>query len=398
MRGNVATMPEFLERRFNKACRHIYAVVMLIGMVIAMIGGVLYAGANAIHVFFPDVSVETAILILAVAAGTYTIYGGLLSAVWADFLQYILLMTGGLVVAAFGLHHVVGLGILVENLPEQFIMFFPAQHEMIPWTGLLMGTFSVGLWYSCANQFMVQRCLGARLEWDARMGVVMAGFSQALLPLIIVVPGIIALYLFHDQISNGDQSWPFLVKQFLPTGLVGLVLAGLASAILSTLAAITNSSATIFTLDLYHSILRPNASDRELLATGRISGCAVMVIGVVIAWIAANLEGVTVFGLIQTVFFYVAPPIAAAFLVGIIWPRATPAAATLSLLLGFLVYLPLAVMVLFPKIPALRPYDNFMHHTFAVFLMSGATLVLGSFLTKPKPREQLQGVIWTNNA
>ena len=398
LRGNVATMPEFLERRFNRSCRHIYAVVMLIGMVIALIGGVLYAGASAIHVFFPEVPVKAAILILAVAAGAYCIYGGLLSAVWADLLQYILLMAGGIIVACFGLHHVGGLSVLVEGLPEKFIMFFSAQHEMIPWTGLLMGTFSVGLWYSCANQFMVQRCLGARSDWDARMGVVMAGFSQALLPLIIVVPGIVALYLFHDQISNGDQSWPFLVQQFLPSGFVGLVLAGLASAILSTVAAITNSSATIFTLDLYQSILRPGATDRELLATGRISGLTVMAIGVGIAWITANLEGVTVFGLIQTVFFYVAPPIAAVFLVGIVWPRATPPAATASLLLGFLVYLPLSVFVLFPKIPALQPYDNFMHHTFAVFLMSVATLVLGSLVSRPKPREQLQGVVWTRSA
>jgi len=237
MRGNVSTMPEFLEKRYNKICRYIYAVVMIVGLVIAMLGGVLFAGAKAMNVFFPEIDIWMGILILAVAAGTYTIYGGLLSAVWADLLQFCLLMVGGIVVTIFGLYHVGGLGQLVESMPEKFIMLYSSKHEMIPWTGF-SGLLAVGLWYNCANQFMVQRCLGARSEWDARMGVVMAGFSKAFLPFIVVIPGIIAFYLFQSRISDGDQAWPFMVKQFLPAGLIGLVLAGLASAVMSTLRSI----------------------------------------------------------------------------------------------------------------------------------------------------------------
>ena len=394
-RGGVATMPEFLERRFNKPCRYIYAVVMIIGLVIAMLGGVLFAGAKALNVFFPQISTHMGILILAGAAGTYTIYGGLLSAVWADLVQYILLMTAGVIVLIFGLHHVGGFQQLFDSLPEKFIVFYPPQHEMIPWTGWAFGVVSVGIWYNCANQFMVQRCLGARSEWDARMGVVMAGFSKALLPLIVVVPGIIAFYLFHNFVSDGDQAWPFLVKQFLPAGLIGLVLAGLASAILSTLSAITTSSATIFSLDLYRAILRPDASDRQLHLVARISGAVVMLIGVLVAIIIASLPGLTVFGIIQTVFFYVAPPIAAIFLIGILWPRATSAAATATLIVGFCVFLPLTVYVIFDKVPFLAPYNNFMHHTSLVFALSGIFFVIVSLFTKPKPRAELVGVIWT---
>ena len=142
LRGNVATIPEFLERRFNRTCRYVYAIVMLVGLVVALIGGVLFAGANALHVFFPSISVELAVLMLALAAGAYTIYGGLLSAVWADLLQYVLLMSGGIVVAVFGVHHVGGFRTLLERMPEKFVMFFPAQHEMIPWTGMVMAVFS----------------------------------------------------------------------------------------------------------------------------------------------------------------------------------------------------------------------------------------------------------------
>ena len=288
-------------------------VALLVGIIIALVFRGIFIALGAVA-------------ILAAGAGAYTVYGGLLSAVWADLVQYILLMAAGLAVLLVGLWHVGGLQTMVAEMPEKFLMFYPPTHEMIPFTGVVFGLFSVGLWYSCANQFMVQRCLGARSEWDARMGVVMAGFSKALLPFLVVIPGMIAFYVFQDRINDGDQSWPFLVRQWLPPGLVGLVLAGLASAILSTLSAISSSSATIFTLDLYKELVRPDAKDRELHLVGRVSTAAAMVIGVVIALVLARFPGFTVFQVIQQVFFYIAGPIAAIFLVGILWRRATPAA------------------------------------------------------------------------
>ncbi len=398
MRGNVSTMPEFLEKRFNKTCRYAYAIVMIIGLVIAMLGGVLFAGAKAMNVFFPQIDIWMGILILAIAAGTYTIYGGLLAAVWADVLQFCLLMIGGIVVSVFGLHYAGGLDNLMESMPEKFIMFYSSEHETIPWSGVLSGLVAVGLWYNCANQFMVQRCLGARSEWDARMGVIMAGFSKAILPFIVVVPGIVAFYLFQSRISDGDQAWPYMVQQFLPTGLIGLVLAGLASAVMSTLSAITNSSSTIFTLDLYKELIRPNASDDELHRVGRVSALAIIITGITIALIISAFPGVTIFVLIQTVFFYVAPPIAACFLLGIIWKKITPMAATITLFLGYVLFLPLTKFWLFPNLAILQPYDTFTHHTFLIFVMSCITLVVVSFFTKPKPEEELEGVIWTKSA
>ncbi len=398
MRGNVCTMPEFLERRYNKPCRYIYAGVMIVGLVIAMLGGVLFAGAKAINVFFPMISLPWGVALLALTAGAYTIYGGLLSAVWADFVQYCLLMIGGLVVTLFGLYHVGGLDQLTLNLPEKFIVFYPPTHELIPWSGLLMGMFSVGIWYSCANQFMVQRCLAAKSEWDAQMGVVMAGFTKAILPFIIVVPGIIAFYLFQDRLSDGDQSWPFMVKEFLPVGFTGLVLAGLASAIMSTLSAITNSSSTIFTLDLYKELLRPNASDKELHRVGRLSGTVILLIGVGVALLLSQLPGITVFGIIQQTFFYMAAPIAACFLIGVLWKRATAPGALAAILLGFCVYTPLARFVIFPKVACLVPYDSFTHHTFMVLLLSGLTLIGVSLVTRRKTDEELEGVIWSFKA
>ena len=395
MRGNVATMPEFLERRFNRACRIIYALVSIVGMVIAMLGGVLYAGGQALNALFPSIPVAQGILLIAVASSAYTIYGGQLSVAWTEFMQYCLLLIGGAVVTAYCLFHVEDPLGMIEAMPEKFIMFFPPTHEMIPWTGLVAGLFSVGIWYSCANQFMVQRCLGARSEWDARMGIVMAGFSKAIMPLLVVLPGVVGFYLFHDQLNNGDQTWPYLVRSFLPAGLVGLVMAGLASAIMSTVAAILNSSATILTIDIYRPLVNPAADDRTMKFTGRLIGTGIMVVGVAIALVFAR-TATPVFTLIQTVFFYVAAPIAAVFLIGILWPRTTSFAATWTLVIGF-ASVPAVKLGLF-RLSALQPYDAFSHHTFVIFAISCGLLIMLSLISTPKSREELRGVIWTKSA
>lgn len=396
MRDNVTTMPEFLERRFNRACRNIYAVVSIVGMVIAMLGGVMFAGAKALNVLFPSISVQMGIVILAAIAATYTIYGGLFSSVWADLLQYVVLMAGGLIIAAYGLHYAGGIDNLLQSFPEKAIMLYSAEHEMIPWSGMLAAFFSVGVWYNCANQVIVQRFLGARSEWDARMGVIMAGFTMALFPLVIVIPGIIAFYLFHDQLSDGDQAWPYLVRSMLPSGFVGVVLAGLASSITGTLSAIVTSASTIFTLDIYKPLLRPAASERELHRVGRVSMAGALLVGIGIAFYMASLAALTIFELIQTVFFYMAGPITAIFFVGILWKRATPAAATTTLFIGF-ASIPLVRFVIFPK-TFLAPYDSFPHHTFMVFVLSMLCVVVLSLFTKPKPAEELKGVIWDASA
>lgn len=396
MRGNVSTMPEFLERRYNKTCRYMYAFVTIVGMVIALLGGVTFAGAKALNVLFPNLSIPMGILLMGTAAGIYTVYGGLVSGAWSDLLQYTVLMAGGIIVTCFGLHYVGGLGSLLDSLPEKAIMIYPPDHEAIPWTGLIAAFLSVGVWYNCANQFIVQRCLGARSEWDARMGVVFAGFTFVVLPFIIVIPGLIAFQMFQGQLSDGDQSWPFLAKMFLPPGLTGLVLAGLAAAIMSTLSAIVHSSATILTLDLYKPLIRPNAGDAEARLVGRIAGTACIVIGLGVAMVLAAMPGLTVFGIIQTVFFYVAAPITALFFVGILWRGATPRAATLTMIIGFAM-IPVVRYGLF-RLPAMRPYDSFTHHTFAVFVISILLLIALSLFTRPKPREELQGVIWDTSA
>ena len=192
IRGGLYTMPEFLERRYNAHCRYLFAVCCLVLWIVAQMAVVMLAGAKAMRGMF-DFDETATILALAALAGSYTIYGGLRSVAWTDFLQFVVMMIGGLVVAWVGLQKVGGLGALMQGAPEKFRIIYPATDKDYPWFGVWTLFLSVGIWYNCTNQFIVQRCLGARSEWDARMGVVFAGFIKVVLPLLIVVPGIVAL-------------------------------------------------------------------------------------------------------------------------------------------------------------------------------------------------------------
>jgi SSS family solute:Na+ symporter len=396
MRGNVTTMPEFLERRFNTACRRIYALVSIVSMVFVLLGVTMFAGAKALNVLFPDsISLQTGIIILALTSAAYSVYGGLLSSVWADFIQYIVLMVGGLIVGIYSIYYAGGITNLLDAMPEKAIMLYDAEHQVIPWFGLLALFFSVGLWYNCANQVIVQRFLGSRSEWDARMGVIMAGFSMAIFPLLIVVPGIAAFYLFHDQIGDGDRAWPYLVKSMLPSGLIGIVLAGLASSVLGSLAAVANSAATIFTYDIYKPLIRKQAPEKELFLTGRLASSLFFLVGVMVA---ISLVGRTtpIFVMIQTAFSYMAAPIAGVFLVGILWKGATSKAATVAMVIGFISIYPVVVYLF--ATPLLSPYDSFPHHTFAVFVLTILLVIVLSFFTKRKTAAELKGVLWDRSA
>ena len=203
IRGGLYTMPEFLERRFNPTCRYLFAVCSLVLWITAQMSVVMLAGGKAMREMF-GVDPTVTILALALLAGSYTIYGGLISVAWTDFMQFIVMMIGGLVVAIVGLHQVGGLHQLMLAAPEKFKMVYPLTDKDWPWFGVLSLDISVGIWYNCTNQFIVQRCLGARSEWDARMGVIFAGFVKILMPLLIVVPGIVAFKLYPG-LSDPDS-------------------------------------------------------------------------------------------------------------------------------------------------------------------------------------------------
>lgn len=391
LRGGIYTMPEFLERRYNRTCRYLFAVCSLVLWIVAQMAVVMLAGAKALEGMFgfhPYLTIGG----LALLAGSYTIYGGLISVTWTDFLQFIVLMTGGLLVAGIGLYEVGGLGALLTEYPQKFKFIYPATDPEFPWFGVYTLFLSIGIWYNCTNQFIVQRCLGARSEWDARMGVLFAGYMKIILPLLVVIPGIIAYKLFPD-LTDPDQAYPMLVKTLIPAGLAGVVMAALASALMSHLSSVLNSSSTVFTMDLYRPLLGRASTDAQLVRVGRVSAFLILVIATVLAlWLAQGQH--RIFLLIQDVGAWVAAPIAAVFLLGVLWKRATAGAATFVLFFGF-PYTWLVEHVLFKHIDWLRPYDNWLNRTFIVWATCMVLVVCISLLGAPPDPQKIRGLTWS---
>jgi SSS family solute:Na+ symporter len=391
IRGGLYTMPEFLERRFNPTCRYLFAVCSLVLWIVAQMAVVMLAGGKAMKGMFGWN--ETATIIgLAVLAGSYTIYGGLVAVAWTDFLQFIVMMLGGLVVTAVGLHKVGGLHDLMMVAPEKFKIIYPITDKEYPWFGVWSLFLSIGIWYNCTNQFIVQRCLGARSEWDARMGVVFAGFMKILLPLLVVVPGIVAFKLYPN-LADKDQAFPTLVRELVPVGLSGIVMAGLASGMLSHISSVLNSCSTVFTMDLYRPFFGRGKSEQHMVRLGRLSAFAILVIATLLAiWFSYRQLGV--FVLIQNVGAWVAAPIAAVFLLGVLWRRTTSWAATFCLLFAF-PYTAFVEYYLFKHVLWLMPFDNWLNRTFLVWVTSMLLLVVLSLFPLAPGAAQIKRIIWS---
>ncbi|MCX6896885.1 MAG: sodium/solute symporter [Verrucomicrobia bacterium] len=391
IRGGLYTMPEFLERRYNSHCRYFFAVCCLVLWIVAQMAVVMLAGAKAMRGMF-DVNETVTIVALAVLAGSYTIYGGLRSVAWTDFLQFVVMMFGGLMVAVIGLAKVGGISALMHSAPEKFKIAYPITDPNYPWLGVWTLFLSVGIWYNCTNQFIVQRCLGARSEWDARMGVVFAGFMKILLPLLVVIPGIIAFKLYPG-LADKDLAFPKLVRELLPVGLSGIVMAALASGMLSHISSVLNSCSTVFTMDLYRPFFGKDKSDTHMVAVGRWSAFLILAIATLLAiWFTRQKLGV--FDVIQNVGAWVAAPIATLFLIGVMWKRATAAAATFVLWFGF-PFTAFVEHVLFKHVAVLRPFDNWLNRTFVVWLVCMVVMVIVSLFTRAPAPEKLAGIIWS---
>jgi solute:Na+ symporter, SSS family len=391
MRSNLYTMPEFLERRFNPACRNLFAVFLTVGYIASLIGGSLYAGALIVQSIF-GFSIVTGVLLLGIATGLYTVYGGLNSAAWTDFLQMAILMSCGLVVPILALRKVGGIAHLAAATPAKFYFFQPPTDPLFPVTGIFTAFLTIGIWYNCTSQHMVQRCLAAKDEWNARMGIIFAGFLHIIMPLLFVIPGIIAFNMMPHLVKP-DLAYLGLLDQLIPAGLKGLVLAAMAAAMMSTLATVLNSSATVLTLDLYRKLWKPNSTEAEQVRFGRWNGAVTLAAGMLIAIYYSRVQGWFLFVLIQNVFAYIAPPFAVIFTLGILWRRANGKAALATILLG----LPFGLFLqqwIFAHVAPLHPYDSYLHRALISWVFCMALMICVSLATAPPPAERTDGIIW----
>jgi solute:Na+ symporter, SSS family len=397
LRSNVYTMPEFLERRYNGACRTYLATVSLIAYVFTKIAVALFAGAIVLKAVL-GWGMWQSTLALVVATGIYTIAGGLAAVIYTEVLQTVVLVGGALVLALIGLDRVGGWSGLQASVPNEFFhMMKPATDREFPWTGIFFGAPILGIWYWCTDQVIVQRTLAAKNIEQAKGGTVFAGFLKILPVFMLVVPGMTARALYPQEMAaDSNAAFPLLVARLMPTGLQGMMIAAMLAALMSSLSAVFNSSSTIFTMDFYKK-LRPDASERHLVNVGRLA--TVVMVGLALLWIPLmGRISSQLWIYLQSVQAYVSPPIAAVFLFGIFWRRVNGQGALASLLVGFVLG---AVRFILEVVYAGQTLSgfmgwfvgmNFLHFAIFMFVICVVVLVMVSVLTPAPSEEQLAGL------
>ncbi len=334
LRAGIYTMPEFLEFRYNATARTIMALLTVIIYVGVLLTAVLYTGATALDVIF-GIPFNQAVWIVGAIGTVYAASGGLRAIAYADLIQGLALLVGGMIIFFVSLNAVGGWTEFTTRHADSLHMVLPADDPNLPWHAVVFGLWIVMIYYCGLNQFIVQRNLAARTLKDGQLGMVFAGALWLLVPFAIVMPGIMAGGLFLQEIAEqSDRAYPTLIRELIGPGLRGFILAAMAGAIVSTLASMLNSASTIATIDVYQRLLSREASQKHLVRLGRILTVAFVVIACLIAPLLTD----RVFQFIQQFQGFIWPGVVAAFLGAFMLPRAPAAAGVAALVLGPVFY------------------------------------------------------------
>lgn len=416
LRTGVFTMPEFLEKRYSRACRNYLSAVSILAYVITKISLIIFAGALVFETM--GIPFWTGAIITVIATGFYTVLGGLRAVIYTDMVQAFILLFGTIAVTWFGLHQLGGWDGMMQTLETAaresgnppanrfFNLWRPITDTDYPWTGMLFGAPILGVWYWCTDQYIVQRTLSAKDVSNARKGALFAGYLKLLPVFIFFIPGVIAYALLQEgtiefSLSNADQALPTMITSFLPMGIKGLAIAGLLAALMSSLSSAFNSSSTLLTIDFYKQY-RPNASDKSLVRFGQLATVVLVIVS--LGWIPfmRTLMGGGIFHYMQSVQAYISPPIAAVFLFGLLYKWINAKGAIVALWTGFALGILRLVTEFMSKEGILVVADdsilgmllgiNFLHYAIILFVFSAFVLSLISMMSKPQDEKQLREV------
>ncbi|WP_316814351.1 sodium:solute symporter family transporter [Pedobacter heparinus] len=349
LRNKITTVPDLLKRRFGPACSNIYSIVILFGYIFIFLPPIIYGGSITLSELtgWNQYYVMAGIVLFT---ASYTLMGGLTSVMWTDAIQCVLLIGGGILFFFIALNHIPGgWNAMVAAAPERFHLYHPLSDPEAPFLGLIVASFGVFLFYQSSNQVMIQRILSARSTWDGMMGLIFAGFINIIRPLVTCLIGLVVyhwLEVMHKGPSllpdNQDRAFSLALETFAPSGLKGIILAGFFAAVMAAISALSNSIATIFTLDVYRNFWKKNAGDRELIITGQVSGGAALLIASLVAPVVGSIG---LFKYFQTGVTYMATPFISVILLGIFWKRTSYAGAIAGLIGGVVIQI-IVVLVL----------------------------------------------------
>jgi SSS family solute:Na+ symporter len=459
MRSRVFTMPEFLEKRFSPSSRYVLSIISLVAYVVTKIAVGIFAGGVVFKALLPEMQIGAldgfwiGSIAVLVVTGLYTVLGGFRAVAYTEALQTIILIIGSALVTYYGLEKLGGWQELRETVDsDKFNLWKPLVPEGIestwspvsvrdaddkvvkqawyfdfpghyPWLGMLFCAPIIGLWYWCTDQYIVQRALGAPNQTEARRGTIFAGWLKLLPVFIFIIPGIICWALILKS-QNGDvagvdfspmvneqgqiregasgQAFPLMVKNVLPVGIRGVVVAGLLAALMSSLAGVFNACATLFTIDLYAKA-RPASTQRQLVRVGRIATTVMVLIG--IAWIPIIQGSRGLYDYLQSVQGYLAPPIFVVFFLGVFWKRMNAAGCLATLVVGFALGLFRLAVDTPTKLDAEFQYAEgsflwivnkiyFQYFSLLIFLACVATMVVVSYLTREPDYAAIRGLTY----
>ncbi|MBO4778742.1 MAG: sodium/solute symporter [Bacteroidales bacterium] len=405
IKQGIYTIPEFVEKRFSANLKTILAVFWLALFIFVNLTSILFLGGKAIDTIVGSGDgslIMPAIIILALVAVAYSLYGGLSAVAWTDVIQVILLVLGGIITTIFALKAVTpessvvsGIEHIADVASDKFDLILSRdnpEYSNLPGIYVLIGGLWVAnLYYWGFNQYIIQRTLAAKSISEAQHGIIFAAFLKMLIPFIIVIPGIIAWVMYSEGFAsaadafelsdgslNNDKAFPWLISTLLPSGLKGLVLAALAAAIISSLASMLNSISTIFTMDIYKPYVNPNADSKRYVNVGRITALVSLVVAVALSPLLSSMD--QMFQYIQEYTGLVSPGILAVFILGLFWKKATNKGA----IWGIILSIPIALA--FKILPFEMPFMDQMFYTFIITMVIIMMISLTSCETEDDER------------
>ncbi len=441
-RSMVTTMPEFLERRYNKESRSILSVISLVSYVLTKVAVTVYAGGLVFQQVF---GIETlwgidffwiSAIGLVLLTALYTVIGGMKSVLYTSVLQTPILLLGSIIILVLGLKELGGWDELIritsavpvnEHGDSMTNLIRSNRDSDFPWLGVFIGSAVIGFWYWCTDQFIVQRVLSGKDETQARRGTIFGAYLKLTPVFLFMIPGMIAfalhqktgtfLPLLENGAHNADAAFPTLVAKLLPAGVKGLVVCGILAALMSSLASLFNSSAMLFTIDFYKKF-KPTATEKKLLSVGRIATVVIVVLGIL--WIPVMRKiGDVLYTYLQDVQSVLAPGIAAAFLLGVLSSKPTPKGGMWGMIAGFVIgIMRLGAKVLYTTIAGNAGYSdvkvwaaengvsnifytlfydvNWLFFSGGMLIFSMIVVLIVSKFTASAPAEQLVGLTFSS--